>query len=579
MTFCLAPPKAMRPWLIALILTLWGLPWPAWALQPADPETLYRTAEECRRSLYASDEQRKQRHRWMACLERYGKIVSGYPGSDCAARALFRSADLQRRLHRYSGDTRDLDAALGTYRRIAEEYRDHRLADDAQYFMAEIYYRDKGDPAQAYVEFLKVDVKFPSGDMRPKAKKMLEELADVLQKKNVQTLRADAAVEAAGPVAVQGIRYWSTPNYTRIVIDAERPIQYTHRLLNEDPGLKTPRRLFLDLAEARVASELKSEVPIQDGLLKGARAGQYAKDTVRVVLDIESLGSYKVFHLYDPFRIVVDVRRQEEAPTKTAGKSPAPPKAPGKGIRIAREPDAAVSLARQLGLSVKRIVVDPGHGGKDPGCYDSVGHKEKELVLELAKTLAQKLKARIGCEVLLTREGDRFIQLEQRTAIANMKKADLFISLHINAHRDKGIHGIETYYLNMATDERAVMVAARENATSEKNLSDLQTILKDLMLNTKIQESSRLAHEVQKGMVAHVTKSHGSAKDLGVKQAPFYVLIGAEMPAILVETGFLTHPMEKRRLSSKAYRDSVAEGICEGLRAYIKSIEEVYQGG
>jgi N-acetylmuramoyl-L-alanine amidase len=160
-----------------------------------------------------------------------------------------------------------------------------------------------------------------------------------------------------------------------------------------------------------------------------------------------------------------------------------------------------------------------------------------------------------------------------------MKKADLFISLHINAHKNKKIWGLETYFLNMATDERAVMVAARENATSEKNISDLQTILNDLMLNTKIHESSRLAHAVQGGIVSNVDARYKGVRDLGVKQAPFYVLIGAEMPAILVETGFLTNRIERKRLLSKKYHERVAEGITEGINTYIKSIDQVYQGG
>ena len=193
--------------------------------------------------------------------------------------------------------------------------------------------------------------------------------------------------------------------------------------------------------------------------------------------------------------------------------------------------------------------------------------------------MAEKLRKKIGCEVFLTRDKDTFLSLERRTAIANMKKADLFISLHVNAHRDRRIHGLETYFLNMATDERAVMVAARENATSEKNISDLQTILNDLMLNTKITESSRLAHQVQDGMAGKVKKKYKGIKSLGVKQAPFYVLIGAQMPAILVEVGFLTNSSERKRLLSKKYQERVAEGIYAGINSYIHSIDQVYQGG
>ena len=204
---------------------------------------------------------------------------------------------------------------------------------------------------------------------------------------------------------------------------------------------------------------------------------------------------------------------------------------------------------------------------------------EKDIVLRLAKALKPKLEKRLGCEVILTRTKDVFLSLEKRTAFANMKKADLFISLHVNANEVRSVHGVETYFLNMATDKRAVMLAAAENATSEKNISDLQKILNELMLNTKITESSKLAHEVQRGITGFMRKTERNVKNLGVKQAPFYVLIGAEMPAVLVETGFITNPTERRRLKSKQYLGNLADGIVSGIDGYIKGIDLAYTGG
>jgi N-acetylmuramoyl-L-alanine amidase len=231
-----------------------------------------------------------------------------------------------------------------------------------------------------------------------------------------------------------------------------------------------------------------------------------------------------------------------------------------------------------LGLKIGRIVIDPGHGGKDPGCFVGEGIEEKNIVLNLAKVIAEKVREKLHCEAVLTRDKDMTMPLERRTAFANMQKADLFISLHINAHKQESVQGLETYFLNMATDERAVMVAARENATSEKNISDLQKILNDLLLNTKISESSKLAHEIHKGALVNVKKKFDRVRDLGVKQAPFYVLIGAEMPAVLVEVGFITNPMEKQRLLGKPYMDSFADGLVAGIGRYVKGIETVNRG-
>ena len=543
------------------------------------PAVLLADADQCRKSLYRSPEKKKFRHNWLRCIERYKTIYKRYPKSDQAAWSLYHSARLYTGLYSYSGRSRDLEAALRLHRKLADEYKEHRLADDSQYLIGRIFYKHKKDATQAYVEFLKVEIKFPSGDMVPMARKKLEELAVTLSKKDEKRERKTRHTSSSKLIAVKDIRHWSTPNYTRVVVDLAGSVKYSHHLLKPDPDIKKPRRLYLDLKNARVTKQIDSPVVIKDGLLQKARAGQYKKDTVRVVLDMESIGGYNVFRLHDPFRIVVDVRRHKKGSGKYRAKMAQSRRPVKKGIKRAEVPDEKVSLARQLGLNVRTIVIDPGHGGKDPGCRSKSGAKEKDIVLRLAKILAKKIKKELGCKVYLTRTSDVFLSLEQRTAIANMKKADLFISLHVNAHKSSKVRGVETYFLNIATDERSVVVAARENATSEKNISDLQTILNDLMLNTKIQESSRLAYEVQKGMVSYVSNSYRKPRDLGVKQAPFYVLIGAQMPAVLVETGFLTNPTEGKKLLTGGYRSCIAEGISGGIKSYVNSIDQVYQGG
>jgi len=572
----------------------------------AGPEALLESAGECRKALNAEPKKGSYRHQWLKCIHRYEKVYATYPTSSQAAWALYRSAELYTGLSRYSGNPKDLDEAITLYRTLVDKHKGHDLADDAQYRIGEIFYKHKNDPSQAYVEFLKVDVNFPSGNMRPKAKEMVNRLAKTLGAKEGKTGAAEVARPQTKRVDVKDIRYWSTPNYTRVVIDLQDPVAYEHHMLGPDPGQNKPLRLYLDLKNARVPKSIDTAVLIKNDLLQRARAGQYTLDTVRVVLDIEKMGGYKVFHLYDPFRIVVDVRASKEAESQPQAESQPEPQIQSqpepqiksqpepqiqaqpktaikkrgvrKGIRKEKAPDKTVSLARQLGLNVKRIVIDPGHGGKDPGCRIG-GQFEKDITLDIARLLARKLRGKIGCEVFLTRDKDTSLSLEQRTAIANMKKADLFISLHVNAHKDERIHGLETYFLNMATDQSAMLVAARENAASEKSISDLQTILNDLMLNTKINESSRLAHNVQNGMVGGTSKMYGDIKSLGVKQAPFYVLIGAEMPAVLVEVGFLSNPMERQRLATSKYQESVTDGIYGGIRSYIESIEKAYRGG
>ncbi|MFH1954815.1 MAG: N-acetylmuramoyl-L-alanine amidase [Pseudomonadota bacterium] len=571
--------KTYYIWMLFLLAVFLAEAPVAFCSTTGGPSALLKRADKCSKALYDSSKKMKYRHNWLQCISRYKKVYSVYPNSDEGVWALYRSANLYTGLYRYSGSSADLDEALNLYRNLAGQKKDHSLADDAQYKIGEIFYKFKGDPAQAYVEFLKVEVNFPSGDMRPKAKQMLSNLADTLSKRNEKRERNDVAPSQSKRVTVKDIRYWSTTNYTRVVIDTLGPVTYEHHLLKADPDHKKPHRLYLDLKNARVAKNIDTTVPIKDDLLRMARAGQYTEDTVRVVLDIEKIGGYNIFHLYDPFRIVVDVRRFEKEDLKLKPELASKTRDVRRGIKKAKKPDKSVSLARQLGLNVKRIVIDPGHGGKDPGCRIRGRYKEKDITLGIAKFLAEELRKKIGCEVFLTRDGDTFLSLEQRTAIANIKKADLFISLHVNAHKSSRIHGLETYFLNMATDKSAIMVAARENATSEKNISDLQAILNDLLLNTKIHESSRLAHNVQNGMVTEAKGWHKSIRSLGVKQAPFYVLIGAEMPAILVEVGFLTNRTEAKRLLTEKYQETLAQGICTGIGSYIQSIDQAHQGG
>ncbi len=240
---------------------------------------------------------------------------------------------------------------------------------------------------------------------------------------------------------------------------------------------------------------------------------------------------------------------------------------PGKIIAV---PEVKpLSLAQQLGLGVKKIVLDPGHGGKDPGAM-AFGLKEKDIVLDVAKRLSPILKKELGCEVVLTRKDDTFISLEERTALANTNNADLFISLHINAHPSAKVRGMETYYLNLTTNAEAMRVAARENATSTHQMSELQDILSDIMKNSKIDESSRLAQQVHNSIISEADKrGFTDIKNLGVKQAPFYVLIGAQMPAILIELAFISNEKDLDNLKNPTFLEMLTKEITEGIRAYV----------
>jgi N-acetylmuramoyl-L-alanine amidase len=568
---------SIRHGLVALLFTLFLLLVFASSGQSAPRSSnsariLLKKANRCAQDLYRSRAKRKYRDRWERCIGRYEGVYKSFPGTDEAARAMFAAGRLWTGLYGYSGRNSDIERAVTVYRELVNKYRAHGLADDAQYRLGEVFYRHKKDPMQAYVEFLKVEVRYPNGDARPKASRMLDELEGILGKKRVP----QPAMAKKKLASVKDIRHWSTPTYTRVVLDLEDQVKYRDHLLKKDPDLGKPRRLFVDLHNAWISKNIESPIPIRDGLLRRARAAQFNKKTVRVVLDIDNMDRYKIFHLYDPFRIVVDVQGKDrgQEPTKRVAA-----RRDSERKKIKKDRQNNISLAKQLGLGVKRIIIDAGHGGRDPGAIGRDGLREKDVMLKLANLVADKVRKELGCEAVLTRKGDVFLPLEKRTAIANVEKADLFISLHTNAHRDGSVQGVETYILNIALDEDAMNLAARENATSRKNISDLQMILNDLMLNTKINESDRLAAFVQEGLVGELRNRYERVRDRGVRQAPFYVLIGAEMPAILIEVGYITNATENKRLHSDTYLKMTASGIVKGIDSYIKDMELAYKGG
>ena len=563
---------------LSLVVSLLFVSFPQELYASSNSARVYlEKARACKEKLYGSAAKKKYRHNWERCIRSHEKVYKGFPSTDEAVYAKLGAGELWTYLYRYSSKDSDIDTAISLYRELVKHHQDHRLADDAQYRLGEIFYKYKKDPMQAYVEFLKVEVKFPNGDMRARATKMMNELERVLGKRLVaEEQRKRETAEKKQLILVKDIRHWSTPSYTRVVVDLGSEVIYRKHLLKRDPSLRKPRRLFVDLLNARISKDIESSIPIKDGLLRSARAGQYDKRTVRVVLDIDNMEGYKIFHLYDPFRIVVDVRGKERL--SKPGKQIVAQKAPDQP-KQSKKDEKGISLAKQLGLGVKRIIIDPGHGGKDPGALGKNGIKEKDVMLKLAKILADRVRDDLKCEAILTRTSDTFLPLEDRTAIANTKKGDLFISLHTNAHRDRRVNGIETYILNIALDEDAMNLAARENATSTKNIGDLQMILNDLMLNTKINESGRLAQFVHKGLMKELRKGYKRVNSRGVRQAPFYVLIGAEMPAVLVEVGYITNKIENGRLCSPAYLNRTADGIVKGIGSYIKDMELTYKGG
>lgn len=547
----------------------------------------YQQAKFFYKQLESDNEMKKKLALWLKGTQKFRQVYLANPKSEMAPASLFMLGTMYLRMYQEFNQKGDLYDSISYYRDCTSLFPNHRLADDALYALGNIYFKtlSEHESAARYYTFI-VD-KYPSGDMHPKAAEQLKLLSTSYDVPLPGVMVNGSRINKL--TTVQPVKYWSSDDYSRVIIRASGPVSYSARLL-EKSGNK-PRRLYIDFENSYIKPRYRSPIPIADGLLQRIRTGQNTKDIVRVVLDIESISSYKIFSLPDPFRVVVDIRGIERPQQAAAGKkkdkletvvkkivvlkenNKARPGKKRKQIAATVEPQPednqrTLSLAQQLGLGVRKIVIDPGHGGKDPG---AIGHglKEKDIVLRLSKKLKKALEESRGYEVMLTREDDRYLPLEERTAIANGNNADLFVSVHINAHPLSSVHGVETYFLNLSSNKEAMRVAALENATSELHMSDLEDVLADIMKNSKIEESTKLAQNVHSTIIAGLNDSGYPLKDLGVKQAPFYVLIGAEMPAILLEVAFISNPDEARKLTNDKFLESFADRVAQGIETYI----------
>jgi N-acetylmuramoyl-L-alanine amidase len=347
---------------------------------------------------------------------------------------------------------------------------------------------------------------------------------------------------------VVAIRHWSYPEYTRVVVELTRPVETEVQRLAPDPQAKRPERLFLDLEGIWVGRDHADGIPVGDGLLQDVRLGQNTLTRTRVVIDLDRYESHRLLTLAHPDRVVIDVYGPS---SRTSG---------------SREPGAGpLRLPAEL-RPVRTVVIDPGHGGRDPGAIGIGGLREKDVTLLLARNLGSALEAR-GFRVVFTRQDDRTISLEERTAIAESVRGDVFVSVHANSARRRSASGIETYYLNENHERHSLNLAARENGIPRGQVNILQHTLARLQMEEIMPHSQRLARLVQDRMVNGFPRAKRPG-DLGVKKGPFYVLFLSNMPSILIESGFLTNRDDARRLRDPAYVQHLSVQIAEGLVRY-----------
>ena len=597
--------------LLPLILFIFILS-PTISSQNQDVSRLFEQAEIKYKEFIQETKRHIYPERWEECLNRYREIVILGKNSEYVDDAAYMVAYIYFRMFERFSNQAYMNSALSSFSFLISRYPESLFIEKALYYTGFINYKYRNDRESARRFFDQLIDKYPKGKYAEDAKKLLDDIA-----------RAGVIHVPAGKgkyAVLNDLRYWSSPDYTRIVIYFDNPVSFeNHRAYDPD-------RIYFDFEGARISKTIAAwMLTIEDNFLKRVRIGHYNPKVTRVVLDLEKVGKYNIFSLLDPFRIVIDItgsgfektgksadtagkpakpsadqqtadKRETGADAagktafpvtvvdlsgdaaskkagqggKTAADGGSPSKSPVTVIPL-RNSSGNYSIVRQLGLGVTTIVLDPGHGGKDPGVVFRNGVYEKDLVLDFAFRMKAVLEKDGKYQVYMTRDSDTFIPLEERTAKAMQYKADLFISLHMNSNRSSSLEGMEAYFLGFATDRQTEALAAQENSVSQKSIGELQEILR-LMIDAKIEESKDLAKILSVGVSNYMKDNFSSFRTRGVRQAPFIVLIGASMPSVLIELGYLTNQSEGKNLTNPLYRQSLAESLANGLEDYIRNL-------
>lgn len=518
---------------LALIVSL--APLPAMAAQPS-AEATYQDARQAYYALFASPKKMKLRSEWERVIRKFKRVVDTRPKHDRGRDALYTMGLLYKRLADWSGSVNDKQMATTCFNGVIARFPKSSLVDDARRHIGDIQFAGK-DYAAAEASYRTASVS-----------------------------DASRASSAAGLAQLTQLRSYTRDGYTRIVLTLSGKTAFNEQ------AIKNPDRVFVDLLDTRLSGSLPRVERFAAGPVAAIRTAHNKARVTRVVFDLrgENL-NHTVSSLADPFRIVIDVGSDVKPTAATAAppiSTPAPIATAGRGPSVTPPPPGKVG-------AIKTIVIDAGHGGKDPGAIGPTGLKEKDVTLAIARQLQRELIRRTGAKVVLTRNSDRFIELDERTVIANSLDADLFVSIHANASRNRQARGLETYFLSPARSKDELETAARENMiairTSDEMENDLAYIMADLSNTQKVNDSYTLAGSVQRSMVKGLRRHYGSVKDKGVKQAMFYVLWRATMPSVLVEAGFISNPTTERNFRDRRYVQNLADAIADGVVDYSRS--------
>ena len=547
-----------------------------------------------------------------------------YPASPLRQRALLEEARIQQY------DLQDRAAAKTSYRLFLAKYPHDPLANQARAGLqsdptavALALRQDAGKPVQAPRIATAADSAPPAptpSNVQPSNPTPVIWVDNDDDSKPVRPTHkpvtaaktASDTQSSTSAAVLKDVRYWDENGSTRLAVDLSNAAPY--HTYSDQNG----RQITIVFFGAQSAESLLNHPTAvsHDENLRSMHVSMLTPNQATLVLETKHAVSFSSFVLSNPDRLILDLHPATETdlahlaanPIQPASKpavehaalttpeavaSPTlvatPPASVAKALEGAKrtppvpspaygtEPASTVtpSMARVLGLRIRRIVIDAGHGGHDSGTIGPGGVEEKDIALDVALQLGRLLQQRLGAEVIYTRRTDKYVPLEERTAIANAAHADLFLSIHANSSSDPDVRGVETYFLNFTTSPDAMAVAGRENADSNRSVYDLSDLVRKITLSDKIDESRQFAGDVQQQLYSGLLMGNAGMKNRGVKQAPFVVLIGAQMPSILAEISFLTNPEDAAELSRPRYRQRLAESLYRGVAEYVEGMSGV----
>lgn len=506
---------------------------------------------------------KQTRRGWLNLIKKFEQHAQKYHREKIAAKSHYTAGTLAYKLYQTSKRQTDLNRGIKQFKTLCKKHPNSSLSDDSCYLLYTIYFQYFKDHERAkyYAKYI-ID-HYPSGDTVHKATAFLKKFYPKHLEKQKTSSRKKQKKQL---ITTQLLK-----NKIKITINTPKNEGAKIGEVKVDGALT---KIFIDLKGKHFRK--KHPIKLIHPILEKIRFGQYKKNVGRIVLDFRATGNYRVLNRGK--KLILELRSGEND-QKTIQVAAIPPKK--KDIDLPKTPVVihaplekvtAIKRPKKL-LNKPTIIIDPGHGGKDPGAVGKIGKKiikEKDITLSVALKLQKLLKKSKKYNVILTRTTDKNISLDTRTDIANDQKGDLFISLHVNAIPIKRFYGIETFYLNLAADNYSRRLESVENAEHQKKITDLQFILADLLKKANTKESIQLANYIQSSLIFNLRRKYKKIRNLGVKNAMFYVLLDTKMPSVLVELGFISNKYEVKRLNTQRYQQKLAESLSRGVNNYFQ---------